>query len=88
MEIYEIEDIVGGLMQWEPRTERGHFINLILELWQVADQGNKGILKPSYETIIEKFKLNEAWNKIKEADETAAKASKDYLSKFTEPPNP
>lgn len=79
IEIKKIDDIIGILMTWEPRTARGHYLNLVLELWQTADPENKEMLQEFISKTIVKFKLDVAYENILAKIPQAKKMSDQFL---------
>ena len=74
-----IEDIIGGLLMWQPEHERGDFIYLVMRLWQKADASNKELMADFVDRIIDKYHLEDRWEDIKAQNPQAYQASQNFL---------
>ena len=78
--IYIIDDIIGGLVMYQPATDRGSFVDTVLMAWQRADPDNKRLMQDYIDEIIDKYRLDQIWDKIKKKDPAAQRLSDDWMA--------
>lgn len=77
----EIDDIFGLILHFDPL---GHFLTKFMILWRTADASNKVILKDVTLKFIEKYKLQEKAQEIRNTNPQAREWSSEFLSEVDE----
>jgi hypothetical protein len=78
-----IDDLIGIINQYG--RQPGHFIQLLFDAWQIADPGNKPIIRDVVKKIILKYKLDEDYLTILKNNPAAFQASTDLLLSYNLP---
>ena len=78
--IYIIMDIIGGLVMYQPASDRGSFVDTVLMAWQRADPDNQRLMQDYIDEIIDKYLLDQVWDEIKKKVTAAQRLSDGWLA--------